>query len=69
MDKIVLVLLRVQERCPGLKSSVEHNTSQEFELFTSESEWGSDSVIQGPLYRSVVFVVCQKFVSWSRYIG
>ena len=46
MDKIVLVLLQVQERCPGLKSSVEHNTSQEFELFTSESEWGSDSVIR-----------------------
>ena len=29
-----LLLLRVQVRFPDLKSSVEHNTSQEFELFT-----------------------------------
>ena len=40
------LILRVQERFPGLKRSVEHNTSQEFELFTSESGRGIDSVIQ-----------------------
>ena len=40
------LLLRVQERFPGLTNSVEHNTSQEFELFTSENGRGRDSVIR-----------------------
>ena len=35
------LLLRMQERFLGLKSSVEHSTSQEFELFTSESGRGA----------------------------
>ena len=41
-----LLLLQVHERFPGLKSSVEHNTSQVLELFTRESGQSSDPVIQ-----------------------
>ena len=40
------LLLRVQEWFLGLNSRVEQNISQEFELFTSESGWGSDSVFR-----------------------
>lgn len=43
-DKFVLVQQRLEERFPGLKSSIEHNTTQEFEPFTGKSERGSDSV-------------------------
>ena len=50
------MLLLVQERLSSLQSSVEQNTSQEFELFTSESGRCSDSV-------SVVFVQARKSLS------
>ena len=40
------LLLQLQDRFTGLKSIVKLNTSQEFELFTSKSWQGSDSVIQ-----------------------
>ena len=58
--RVSLALLRVKEQFPALKSSIEHDTYQEFELFTSESGQGSDSQF-GPIPqmgRLLVFLIC-----------
>ena len=53
------LLRRAQERFPDLKSSVEHKTSQEFELLTGESGRGSCKKT------TQTYVITQSFKSKS----